>query len=402
MLVRLEVVEHLSYAVEKGRLRAIAERLPTSDQVVDYNEPNRRVAQLVTPAVVHIETIQYISPLGILDFAASERSGKLREGFGDAHPWMQEGNASDEGEAAEGGSLDEGGAVDSRDDMDRIPVQSGLGSGFIFDAANGFVLTNQHVVAGADRIDVILSDGRRREGIVVGADEATDLAVLQIRASRLHELGLGDSDALGVGDEVFALGNPFGLDGTFSRGIVSAMGRSIGIRNVRYQGFIQTDAVINPGNSGGPLVDRRGEVIGVNTAIASDTGSYMGVGFAIPSNRVALLLPHLLKGGEIVRGFLGVATVDVRLNREEAADLGWSRPNGVLIRQVLDNTPVAEAGLRADDILLEVNGTSILNTAVLMDAVAFILPGTEVTLRYFRGGEVHEMAVVVARRPSGA
>jgi S1-C subfamily serine protease len=412
VLVRLEVVEHLAYAVQKGRLRAISEVLPTANEVADYNEPNRRVAEYVTPAVVHIEPIQFVSRAALnlptvrtvdpsRNDAPTEGAIDPDDDFRTTHPWMfdkDDPEADDEDDEVEYEPSD----VDDVQPPDTVSIQSGLGSGFIFDADNGYILTNEHVIAHADAIDIILADGRRFRGRVVGADAASDLAVLEIDADRLHELRLGGSDDLRVGDEVFALGNPFGLDGTFSRGIVSAMGRSIGIRNVRYQGFIQTDAVINPGNSGGPLVNRSGDVIGVNTAIASDSGSYMGVGFAIPSARVAALLPQLIAGGAIVRGFLGVGTEDVRLNRERAIELGWSRPDGVIVREVRPNTPADRADLRDDDIIFQVADAPVGNTTELMDVVADIRPGTEVTIHYFRDGAERTLTLIVSRRPDNA
>ena len=382
VLLRTSVPERIAYQIEKGRLRALSEALPSTGQVDQLNHANRVVAELVTPAVVRVAVTREIRVRDAEDLLA--RSGEANPDFDfeAIHPWLQD--------EAEG-----------RDDADRaesFEVQE-TGSGFVFDAQNGHVLTNYHVLDGGDRVDVFLHDGRRFEADVVGVDPATDLAVLAIPPERLHQVEFGDSGALAVGDDVFAIGNPFGLDGTFSRGIVSALGRSTLIRNVRYQGFIQTDAVINPGNSGGPLVNRRGEVVGVNTAIATDSGRFDGVGFAIPSSRVVGLLPQLLTGERIVRGFLGVATVDVRLDRELADSLGWSEDHGVIVTRVWRDSPAADAGLEVNDVLVEVDGQQVASGTELMDVIALIEPGTTSNVTCWRDGRLAAVEVQIARRP---
>jgi S1-C subfamily serine protease len=351
-----EVLEYVSYRIEKGRLRALAEQVTPEEMIDALQTPNRRVAALVTPAVVYIETTRVVS---LSDFAKAHESLQDSDAFGKNHARI--------------------------DDEEFVRFESGLGSGFVFDAEAGYVMTNYHVANGADRIDVVLHDGRRFEAQVVGADRETDLAVLRVDAERLHEIKFGDSGSLSVGDDVFALGNPFGLDGTFSSGIVSRLGRSnISIKNVTYQGFIQTDAVINPGNSGGPLVNLRGEVVGVNTAIASESGTFAGVGFAIPSRRIVQLLPQLIKG-KVVRGFLGVGHLDVHAFRERAIEeLGWSKSHGVIVNSVLKDSPAEACGLRAGDVIVAIGGVEIKDSIEIRDYIAAQPPGKRISIRFWR------------------
>jgi serine protease Do len=381
VMIRADVFEHISYAIEKGRLRAISEALPLEEVLRELDEPNRKVAQMVTPAVVHINTFGTINPDETLDAVILQG---LRDNGLDVEPTLPPGHPS----------------VEDRDRTPRQPiiVQTGLGSGFVIDGEKGHVLTNYHVIEGADRIEVSLPDGRRYQAQVVGADPETDLAILSIPAERLHTLSFGDSRRVFVGDEVFALGNPFGLDGTFSRGIVSALGRHTQISEVHYQGFIQTDAVINPGNSGGPLVNRRGEVIGVNTAIATESGSFVGVGFAIPSARIVELLPKLTAGIRVARGFLGVATRGVRTDRDIGEALGWLEDYGVVVQSVVPGSPAADAGLRDGDVLTEFNDERILGFEEFREMVARKEPHSSSTLRYWRDGAFETTEVVLAQR----
>lgn len=379
LLRQTEIIEHAAYSIEKGRLRALTEQVPSAAMLDELQTPNRVVANLVTPAVVYIETTRTVR-LG--DLALMTERLKLPE-FSDAHPWLR------------------GDANDQDSDEERELVESSLGSGFVVDAENGYIVTNHHVTEGADSIEVVFHDGRRYDAEVVGVDPETDLAVLSVAAGRLFEVTFGDSGKLSVGDDVFALGSPFGLDGTFSRGIVSGLGRSnVAINNMVYQDFIQTDAVINPGNSGGPLVNLRGEVIGVNTAIATNTGNFNGVGFAIPSLRVQRLLPQLLAGGKIVRGFLGVGYRDVHDQRRRAEEeLGWSEATGVIVASVQSNSPAEEAGLRDDDIIVEISGKPVNSSIDLKDVIAEIPPGRRVTIRFWRDGAFESVdATLVARR----
>lgn len=273
----------------------------------------------------------------------------------------------------------------------------GLGSGMIVDAAGGFILTNYHVVEDADAIVVTLTDGREFQAEVVSSDEKTDLAVIRIEAEGLSEVRLGDSEAVEVGEIVLAIGSPLGWDRTVTHGIVSAIGRTT--NTLEYEDFIQTDAAINPGNSGGPLVNLRGEVIGMNTAIATRTGAYNGIGFAIPVNRIRKLLPLLMRGEEIVRGYLGVIMSEVRQDRALAERLGWHEPWGILVTAVLPDSPAERSGLRALDILLEAEGRRIRSSGHLQDLVAASPPGTTVRFAALRAGTRITLPVRVGRQP---
>jgi S1-C subfamily serine protease len=226
--------------------------------------------------------------------------------------------------------------------------------------------------------------------------------VLKVDCGQLHALPLGDSRSVQVGDDVFAVGNPFGLDGSFSRGIISARGRSnINIHGILYQNFLQTDAVINPGNSGGPLVNLRGEVVGVNTAIATQTGHYDGVGFAIPAWRLSELLPQLVRGGEIVRGYLGVEIVSTIGRDATTFELDGERVDGVEVSRVVADAPAARAGLLAGDLIMAVNDVRLSDTDELIDLVAATAPGTVIPVELLRDGERLMLAVSVGRQPPG-
>ena len=275
----------------------------------------------------------------------------------------------------------------------------GLGSGFIIDAEKGYILTNNHVVDGADDIRVRLPDKQELAGKLIGADKQTDLAVVQIDAKDLHALPLGDSDRLEVGEFVIAIGCPFGLRETVSSGIVSATGRSnLGIED--YEDFIQTDAAINVGNSGGPLLNIEGEVVGVNTAIFSRTGGSVGVGFAIPINMAKDVIKQLVETGKVTRGFLGVMIQD--LTPDLAKKLDVKESEGVVVSQVNAGTPAADAGIEPGDVIVEYGGESVANVAKLRAKVAVTRPGSEAKIVVVRGGERKSLTVKVAELTDSA
>ncbi len=273
--------------------------------------------------------------------------------------------------------------------------QAGLGSGVLI-SADGYILTNNHVVEGADEIEVVLNDSRRSPAKVIGTDPDTDLAVLRISLDRLPMITLGNSDALQVGDQVLAIGNPFGVGQTVTSGIVSALGRNqLGINT--FENFIQTDAAINPGNSGGALVDVNGNLMGINTAIYSRSGGSMGIGFAIPVSTAKLVLEGIVKDGVVRRGWIGVEPAD--LSPELTQTFGVSAKRGVLITGVLQNGPAAQAGVRPGDVVVEVAGKQIANVSELLSGVAALKPGTPTKFRVLRQDHAVELNVTPGLRP---
>lgn len=280
-------------------------------------------------------------------------------------------------------------------DQNSDQPQVGLGSGVIV-SADGYVLTNNHVVDGADEIDVTLNDGRHARGKVIGTDPDTDLAVLKIDLDKLPVIVLGNSDALQVGDQVLAIGNPFGVGQTVTSGIVSALGRNqLGIN--MFENFIQTDAAINPGNSGGALVDVNGNLEGINTAIYSRSGGSMGIGFAIPVSMAKQVLSDIVTEGKVTRGWIGVEPND--LSPELAETFGVKANAGVIITGVLQNGPAAKAGIRPGDVIVQVEDKKIDNVQELLTAVAGLKPGSDARFALQRGSDKMELNVNPGLRP---
>jgi serine protease DegQ len=273
--------------------------------------------------------------------------------------------------------------------------QVGIGSGVIV-SAEGYLLTNNHVIEGADDIEVALGDGRTASAKVVGTDPESDLAVLKIAVDKLSPIGFADVDALQVGDVVLAIGNPFGVGQTVTSGIVSAIGRtSLNINT--FENFIQTDAAINPGNSGGALVDTSGNLLGINTAIYSRSGGSLGIGFAIPVSTARQVLEGLVRDGQVTRGYIGVEPRD--LTPEIARTLNLDVRRGVLITGVAQNGPAAEGGLRPGDVVTAIGGTAVANTSQLLNTVAALKPRESTQVRVQRGRDAVDLSVVVAQRP---
>lgn len=258
------------------------------------------------------------------------------------------------------------------------------GTGFII-SSDGYIVTNAHMVGDTDKVDVKLADGREFTAEVAGADPDTDVALIKVDASGLPALRLGDSDRLRVGEWVLAIGNPFGLSHTVTAGIVSAKGRGGKDVQINYQDFIQTDAAINPGNSGGPLLNLNGEVVGLNTAILSRTGGYMGIGFAIPANVVQFIYNQLREKGSITRGFLGVVIQD--LTADLAPWFGMETGKGVLITEVAKGSPAERAGLKAEDVIVEFDNQPVEETSSFRSRVASTMPGKKVPIVVLRKGE---------------
>ena len=275
-------------------------------------------------------------------------------------------------------------------------AQVGLGSGVIV-SPDGFILTNNHVVEGADEIEVTLTDSRHAKAKVIGTDPDTDLAILKIDLDKLPVIVLGDSDQLAVGDRVLAIGNPFGVGQTVTSGIVSALGRSqLGINT--FESFIQTDAAINPGNSGGALVDVNGNLMGINTAIYSRSGGSMGIGFAIPVSVARQVLDGIVKDGQVTRGWIGAEPNE--LSPELAETFGVKSSEGVIITGVLQDGPAAQAGLRPGDIIVKVGDKPINNVSELLTSVAALKPGVESKFLLRRGDQEVDISIIPGVRPA--
>jgi serine protease Do len=379
-LVQPTVLSRFAYAAEKGRLQAEREEIanaPVSEEfsgaLQDLSRAFRMAAGQVRPAVVNIDTRSLSSFRERLDNLPESLRRHLEEQLGDR--------------------LDE-------EDLDDLNAEVGRGSGMVVDAEGGFILTNNHVIEGADEIVVTLSDGRRRDAEVVTVDTKTDLALLRIDADRLHQVVFGDSENIEVGDFVLAIGSPLGYRQSVSHGIVSAKGRDQAILD--YSNFIQTDAAINPGNSGGPLINLRGEVVGMNTAIATRTGMDNGIGFAIPARQIKAVLPYMLAGEEIERGYLGVVIRSVRDDREVAESFGWTEPYGVLVDQEpLPGGPADLAGLRRGDIIVGIDGQQMGWAADLQETIAATRPGTTVEMEIWRDERLQTLHIRVGKQPEG-
>ena len=332
-----------------------------------FSDAFAELAKRVNPAVVAIKTEKEIKGQG--------QQGVTPDEFFRGHPFFRIPEGQDGG------------------------VQEGLGSGVIV-SRDGYILTNNHVItngrrgddAVADRIVVEMADLRSFDAVVVGRDPNTDLAVLKIDADNLTFLPFGDTDELDVGEWVVAVGNPFGQLHTVTTGIVSALGRGAGLTD--YEDYIQTDAAINPGNSGGALVNTAGELIGINTAIVSRSGGYEGIGFAIPIDLADKIMQQLIAHGEVRRGLLGINIDNVSAEMVEA--LGLDSRKGVLVTSVMENLPAAAAGLKAYDVIREVDGQPTDNRAALRNQIAHTPPGTKVRLQIVRDGKKKTFTVELA------
>ena len=277
---------------------------------------------------------------------------------------------------------------------DRVPQQlpeqrrSGLGSGVII-STDGYILTNHHVVDGAEQIKVDLNDNRTLDAKVVGSDPPSDLAVLKVDAANLPVLALGDSDKVRVGDVVLAIGNPLGIGQTVTMGIISAKGRQTGMSSGSFEDFLQTDAPINQGNSGGALVSTNSELVGINSQILSPSGGSIGIGFAIPSNMARTITDTLVKTGKVRRGQLGITVV--KLNSEPAKELGIKETKGLGVAQVQPGSAADRAGLRKGDVITSFNGVEMTDPNVFRNLVASTAPGTEVSLTVIRDGREQQI-----------
>ena len=366
------LLTHWAYAFERGRIQANSEELTQTPEIANLQALSgafRAVAKVARPAVVHIRVgggtlVDSVTDDDIRDFAkqlgiSEEQARRLLE--------QQTG---------------------------------GAGSGIIFDES-GYILTNNHVVAGRDEIKVHLYDERTYDARLIGTDSKTDVAVIKIDAPDLHALKLANSDEVQVGDWVIAVGAPFGLTQTVTHGIVSATGRTrVEGVSILYQNFIQTDAAINPGNSGGPLLNLFGEVVGVNTAIATHGEGNAGIAFTIPSNMARNVAEQLISSGEVARGWLGISMRIEPLTDEFVEIFKLPRPRGVLIERVLADSPAQQAGIQVEDVIVAVNGEAVSGPDYFRSVIADLGPNESTTIRVIRDGKETEVSVRLARQPA--
>jgi serine protease Do len=367
-------IEQIAYAVSSGQNQALREHIRDLSRQDRTSELFRAVSKAMKPSVVVVHVRKKVSigtRPGMEDFF--DRFGGRIPGF-------------------------PGPGMPAPGDNDRQPrqyVQRGLGSGVIVDADKGYILTNWHVVADADDVELKLHDGRSLDAEWVRTDRQTDLAIVKVEAERLIAAPLGDSETVEVGDRVLAIGSPEGLAQTVTAGIISAKGRTTG--RAGYENFLQTDAAINHGNSGGPLVNMRGEVIGINTAIISRSGVNEGIGLAIPSNMARTIMDQLIERGHVVRGYLGVQIQEVNDELAESFDL--PDMDGALVSDVFPHTPAEKAGLQAGDFIVAVDGKKVRNVNELRNRVAVIEPGTKVDMDIYREGTKKTLPVTIGRQP---
>jgi serine protease Do len=383
------LVSHVQYA------RADADHTATMQQlqsVTDLSAVFRDVGRAVEPSVVQIEVHKTVK--GAAGLQPLPNNDQLRKFFKDHGLNPPDNLAPDNGDNG-----DDGGDDNSDPGMEEV----GTGSGVILetDGSTAYILTNNHVAGGATEMTVTLADGRIiKGGKTIGADAKADLAVVKIKADHLIAAKWGDSDTLERGDWVLAFGSPFGYVGSMTHGIVSALNRTnVGILgNQGYENFIQVDAPINPGNSGGPLVNTHGEVVGINTAIASRSGAFSGIGFAIPSSEAKGIYKILKEKGKVTRGWLGVKIEDVQRDPGLAKSFGYSDDKGVIVHEVMANTP-SSGHLQDGDIITAIDGKPVTNVQELRNEVAMIAPGTSVKLDVFRDNKETKVDLTIGEQP---
>jgi serine protease Do len=371
-------VSSVALAQDRQRPKVAAEDLEHARSI---ENAFKAVAKSMQPSVVSIRAITRVEPA-----VRSQRNGQRPQR--QARPELPE-----EFRRFFGDDLFDGFGEYNFDLPEQPFEREGQGTGIIV-TKDGYILTNNHVVRGATELEVSLSDGRKYTAKVIGTDSHTDVAVVKVDADDLTPAALGDSSALEVGEWVVAIGSPFGLHQTVTAGIVSAKGRA-GVGITDYEDFIQTDAAINPGNSGGPLTNLKGEVVGINTAIASRTGAYNGIGFAIPSNMARHVMDSLIRSGKVERGYLGASIQN--LDQNLARSFNYNSTDGVLIGDVAPDGPAAKAGLKSGDIVVSYNGRPTNQMHELRNAVAATSPGTSSELEVFRDGRRMKVSIDVGK-----
>ena len=372
----------INFSVPNLGMKAAQHPIPVHPEVLNLQESFSRVAEAVKPAVVNISTVHLekfqVNPYEFFFMNPED----LFDQFFDRQGSPRQKRAPEE---------------QRRSYQRKIP---GTGSGVIIDP-EGFILTNEHVVRGADEIKVTLADSEKKyDGKVIGRDERTDLAVVKISPpGKLPYARLGDSDLIRVGDWAIAIGSPFGLEQTLTVGVISASRQNLTIEDRIYKDLIQTDAAINPGNSGGPLSNIRGEVIGINTAIYTPSGGFAGIGFAIPINRAKEIIPQLREKGKVVRGWIGVILED-KIDEATASVFGVPDKEGAMIRDVLPKYPAAKAGLKRGDILREFNGKKVKNNYDLQSLVQETAPGNTVPIKIIRSRREMGLNLTIEEAPA--
>ncbi len=337
------------------------------ERLSELSEALSEVASVATPSVVNIATTRVIKSREETPFDFFD-DPFFRRFFGDQFP---------------------------HPNIPRERKEQSLGSGVIV-SEDGYIVTNNHVIEKAEEIKVLLSNKRDYKAKLVGADPKTDIAVIKIEAKGLTALSWGDSDKLKVGEVVFAIGNPFGLNQTVTMGVISAVGRAnVGIAD--YEDFIQTDAAINPGNSGGALLNAKGELVGINTAILSRTGGYQGIGFAVPSNMAKQVMDSLIKHKKVIRGWLGVSIQEV--TSDLAEEFGVKELKGALVSGVVKGSPADKAGIKQGDVILQYNGKIVEDTGHLRNMVSQTAIGSKVKIRLLRKRQEIEVEAVIAELP---
>ncbi len=387
MIAGPKLVQELTHAHTESHIQLVQHSLSQNPTLADLSDSFRKVAEVVEPSVVHIKILSKRS-----ERAGSMSEDLLREWFFGPR-WDNDNDLFDRRNRPDRDEQD-----DQRDDEFKryeVPQESGNGSGWVYDN-DGHIITNYHVIENADEIQVRFNDGSELTAEVVGSDVKTDVAVLKVDSNLLHPAKIADHD-IRQGEIVFAFGSPFRFDFSMSQGIVSAKGRRLGIIGPQgYENFIQTDAAINPGNSGGPLTNIYGEVVGMNTAIATRTGAYSGLGFAIPVDMVKEVVDQIISTGKVSRGYLGIYIED--LNEKMAKTFEYEG-EGVLVVNPIEGSPAAVAGIEAGDIITRIEDQAVTSSDELRYKVAGYAPGTVIQVEVFREGEIHEFDVKLDELP---